>query len=53
MEARLLAWLFDSTTISWTSFIPPLGIVNFALNDGAVLWIVSETVQEIEIFGLA
>ncbi len=44
-----IAWLFDSTTVSWTSFIPPLGIINFALNDGAVLWIVSETAQAIPI----
>ena len=46
-----IAWLFDSTAVRWTSFIPALGITNFALNDGAVLWVVSDTAQEIPIFG--
>ena len=35
----------------WTSFVPALGVVNFALSDGAVLWIVSEGAQEIPIGG--
>ncbi len=42
-----IAWLFDPAAVSWTSFIPVLGITNFALSQGAVLWIVSEAAQEI------
>ncbi len=42
-----IAWLFDSTTINWTSFIPVLGITNFALSEGAVLWIVTDAALEI------
>ena len=42
-----IAWLFDPAAVSWTSFIPALGITNFALSEGAVLWIVSETAQDI------
>ena len=42
-----IAWLFDATAVSWTSFIPVLGITNFALSEGAVLWIVSEAAQDI------
>ena len=45
-----IAWLFDATTVSWTSFVPALGIVNFALFDGTVLWVVSDTAQEVEVF---
>ncbi len=44
-----IAWLFDPVAISWISFIPALGITDFALDAGAVLWIVSETDQEIAI----
>ena len=44
-----IAWLFNVTAVNWTSFIPALGTVNFPLADGAVLWVVSETTQEIEI----
>ena len=44
-----IAWLFDPDALSWTSFIPALGVVNFPLRDGDVLWIVSQAVQEIVI----
>ena len=44
-----IAWLFDPDTSTWTSFIPALGVVNFPLRDGDVLWIVSEAAQEIVI----
>ena len=37
--------------MSWTSFVPALGVVNFALADGAVLWIVSEGAQTIAVGG--
>ena len=46
-----IAWLFDPTTVAWISFIPLLGTVNFTLVDGAVLWIVSNTAQDIRIGG--
>ena len=44
-----IAWLFNATAVSWLSFIPALGITNFALADGDVLWVVSDTAQEIEV----
>ena len=44
-----IAWLFETVSVSWTSFIPALGQTNFALVDGAVLWIVSQGAQEITI----
>ncbi len=46
-----IAWLFNTTAVSWTSFIPLLGVTNFALVNGAVLWVVSNTAQEIQVFG--
>ena len=46
-----IAWLFDPDAFAWTSFIPLLGTVNFTLIDGAVLWIVSNTAQDIRIGG--
>ena len=36
-----IAWLFDGVNLSWTSFVPELGVTNFALAEGSVLWIVS------------
>ena len=45
----MIAWLFDSVAIRWTSFIPVLGTVNYALMDGAVLWVVSDGPQEIAV----
>ena len=42
-----IAWLFDENAIVWTSFIPALGMVDFALVDGSVLWVVSDTAQTI------
>ena len=47
-----IAWLFDNALVSWTSFVPALGVVNFPLVDGAVLWIVSEGPQSIVVPGL-
>ncbi len=44
-----IAWLFNATAVSWISFIPALGQTNFALIDGDVLWVVTETALEIEI----
>ena len=46
-----IAWLFDGTAVVWTSFVPALGTVNFALVDGAVLWVVSEGAQTIAVVG--
>ena len=46
-----IAWLFNPVPITWTSYIPALGQTNFALADGAVLWVVSDTDQEIAIEG--
>ena len=45
----VIAWLFNSTAINWTSFIPVLGTVDFTLADGDVLWVVSDGVQEIAV----
>ena len=52
-----IAWLFNedageagsgaSTTGSWTSFIPQLGITDFLITNGAVLWLVSPDGQDI------
>ena len=42
-----IAWQFDENAIVWTSFIPALGMVDFALVDGSVLWVVSDTAQTI------
>ena len=36
-QTVVIAWLFDATAVSWVSFIPALGTVNFALGNGAVL----------------
>ena len=43
----VIAWLFNPTAINWSSFIPVLGTANFALVEGAVLWVVSDGSQEI------
>jgi len=37
-----IAWLFNSDTVSWTSWIPALGVTDFSLVDGSVLWIVTD-----------
>ncbi len=42
-----IAWLFDQDSATWTAFVPALGSANFPLGNGVVLWVVSETVQEI------
>ena len=39
--ALTIAWLFDEGSVSWTSFIPQLGITDFLVTNGAVLWLVS------------
>ena len=44
-----IAWLFNETTVTWTSFIPPLGQTNFSMVDGSVLWVVSDTAQNIAV----
>ena len=44
-----IAWRFDPAVVVWTSYVPALETVNFALVDGAVLWIVSEGAQTIAI----
>jgi hypothetical protein len=36
-----IAWLFNESTVNWTSFVPQLGVTNFAMPDGAVLWLVA------------
>ena len=46
-----IAWLFNTGTVDWTSFIPALGATNFTLADGDVLWVVSEGQQKIPIDG--
>jgi hypothetical protein len=46
-QTVVIAWLFDSTAVSWTSFIPALGTRPFALADGAMLWVVAEGAQTI------
>ncbi len=48
-----IAWLFDPTAIAWISFVPLLGVTNFSIAEGAVLWVVSEEAQEIPIGGPA
>lgn len=40
-NAVTIAWLFDTELVAWTSYIPALGQTDFALVDGAVLWVVS------------
>ena len=42
-----IAWLFNRDLVNWTSFIPALGQTDFALVDGAVLWLVSPIDQEL------
>ena len=46
-----IAWLFNATAFSWTSFVPPLGTVNFPVADGAVLWLVADIVTMITVGG--
>ena len=36
-----IAWLFNRDAVNWTSFVPQLCISDFALVDGAVLWLVA------------
>ena len=38
-----IAWLFDTEAQppAWVSYVPALGRTDFALNEGAVLWLVS------------
>ena len=47
--ALKIAWLFNSTSESWTSFIPQLGIADFPLADGDVLWLVAFDATELPI----
>ena len=47
----VIAWLFDPTAVLWDSFIPALGVVNFPLADGDVLWVVSDGPGELTIGG--
>ena len=44
-----IVWLFDPDRLIWISYIPALGQTNFVLKNGAVLWIVSLTGQDIPI----
>ena len=46
-----IAWLFDRVRIVWTSYVPALGVVDFALVDGAVLWVVSPIAQDLSTGG--
>ena len=47
-----IAWLFNTTAVDWTSFVPALGVVNYAVVPGAVLWVVSEGSQTLVIEGV-
>lgn len=44
-----IAWLFNPSVVDWTSFVPPLGQVDFALADGDVLWVVTDEALEVEV----
>ena len=44
-----IAWLFNPSAKTWTSFIPQLGVTNFPLTDGIVLWLVTFAAIEIPI----
>ena len=44
-----IAWLFNPATSSWIAFNPILGSVNFALVNGAVLWLVANSAIDIEV----
>ena len=46
-----IAWRFDPDAVNWTAFIPALGAINFPIDDGDVLWIVSEGDQVIDLAG--
>ena len=46
-----IAWLWNADVLSWTSFIPVLGVVNFEVVGRAFLWVVSEGEQTIVIEG--
>ena len=45
--ALTIAWLFDSDSSSWTSFIPQLAITDFLVTEGDVLWLVSPNGEDI------
>lgn len=47
----VIAWLFNAAAVDWTSYIPPLGVTDFGLVDGGVLWVVSEGAQTIAVGG--
>jgi len=40
-----IAWLFNAAAVDWTSFVPALGVVNYTVTPGSVLWLVSEVDQ--------
>ena len=44
-----IAWLFKTELVSWISYVPALGRTDFALVDGAVLWVVSPIAQELSL----
>jgi hypothetical protein len=44
-----IVWLFEMSSVSWTSFVPQLGITDFPLADGAVLWLVAFADTELSI----
>jgi hypothetical protein len=50
-DSVMIAWLFNPTAVDWTSYIPQLGVTDFPLADGDVLWVVSEGPQTIAIDG--
>ena len=42
-----IAWLWNPFAREWTSFVPVLGVVNFLVEPGVFLWVVSEGPQTI------
>ena len=47
--ALKIAWLFNADAVDWTSFVPALGVVNYTVVPGSVLWLVSVGAQTLTI----
>lgn len=47
--ALKIAWLFNADAVNWTSFIPELGVTDFPLTEGDVLWLVAFQAMMIEL----
>ena len=42
-----IVWRFNPDTVTWTSYVPQLGVENYMIAEGDVLWVVSDSGDDI------